>query len=89
MAKLRAGIVDPHGGREPLTFINFQDCKDRDESGLQIVEDRQPKHYLSPAGPEHGYSTYFVDLRNTLDLMSAKAEKDEWWAENPYWNDGL
>ncbi len=90
MAKLRAETKDPYAGQsQPMTLIDFEACKDRNESGLQIVEDRQPRHYLSPAGPDHGCSTFSKDLRNTLNMLSALAEKDTWWSENPYWNDGL
>ena len=89
-ARVRAGIVDPYWRQErPTTLLDFDACRDKKESGLTLLEDRMPRHYLSPAGPEHGRSTYDVSLRNYLDVLSQKAATDKWWSLNPYWHEGL
>jgi hypothetical protein len=88
MARVRAKIK-PSPGPEPLTLLDYCAHQDVDTQSASLTEDRLPRGYLSPAGPDHGHTSEFEDLRNTLDLLSQGAAECDWWANNRHWHDGL
>lgn len=88
MAHLRDKI-QPSVGPEPLTLTNYHAHSGMESSNSGLVEDRMPRGYRSPAGPEHGHTSEFEDLRNSLDLLSRSAAECSWWKNNQHWHDGL
>lgn len=57
--------------------------RQRDNTAKVSGWDRMPDGSKSAAGADEGRSSYFVDLRNELDALSAAAANDPWWDDNP------
>lgn len=68
-----------------LTHEHYEEIGLALENGdPSLVLDKMPDGANSPLGPDEGRSTFFVDLREWLDILSAEAAEHPWWRENPH-----
>lgn len=75
---------------EFLDSIGYEDGDD-----IPLVKDVKPEGWLSPRGPEQGYSTYDDNGEGSVAVilygydgrggLMAKALADPWWDANPHW----
>jgi hypothetical protein len=68
-----------------LTHEHYEEIGLALENGdPSLVLDKMPDGANSPAGPDEGRSSFFLDLREWLDILSGEAAEHPWWKENPH-----